>query len=172
MKSNNALIILWQGKELSDDDVHLVAEVLCRKGCIQSSNDITIVKKDENAIAKSLLATTVAETSFVVDDSKRFVNVHEEVENAIIYIGERFDASLKGTNTVTGLVTFTMNLTAAVTAARNNIDETTHDSALLNAISIIKKNCNSINYNSTLAKSHHFTKKVVEVICNVYNACM
>lgn len=170
MKSSNALIILWHGRELSDDDVHLVAEVLCRKGCIKSSDDITIVKKDESAIAKSLLATTVAETSFVVDNSER--NVHDEVESAIVYIGERFDASLKGTNTVTGLVTFAMNLTAAVTAARNNIDKTTHDSALLNAVSIIKKNCSSINYNSTLAKSHHFTKKVVEVICNVYNACM
>lgn len=170
MKSSNALIILWHGRELSDNDVHLVADILCRKGCIQSSDDITIVKKDENAIAKSLLATAAVETSFVADGLK--TSVHEEVENAIIYIGERFDASLKGTNTVTGLVTFAMNLTAAVTAARNNIEETTHDSALLNAVSIIKKNCTSINYNSTLAKSHHFTKKVIEVICNVYNACM
>ena len=170
MKSSNALIILWQGKELPDTDLGTIAKFIADRRCTESVNDVTIIKKDEDAIAKSLLATAVAEVSFVVDNSER--NVHDEVENAIIYISERFDASLKGTNTVTGLVTFAMNLTAAVTAARNNIEETTHDNALLNAVSIIKKNCSSINYNSTLAKSHHFTKKVVEVICNVYNACM
>ena len=166
MKSSNALIILWHGRELSDNDVHLVADILCRKGCIQSSDDITIVKKDENAIAKSLVATTVAETSFVVDNSER--NVHDEVESAIVYIGERFVDSLKGTNTTTGLIAFAMNLTAAVTSARNSIDKNQHDYALLNAIEIMKENCNVINTSAPLAKQYRFTNKVVEVICQTY----
>lgn len=169
MKSSNALIILWHGKELPDRDMSVVATLLANRGCAESVNDITIVKKDDAAIAKSILGTAVKETAFVVDMKK---DPAEDVSNAVIYIGERFEASLKGTNTVTGLMAFAMNLAAAVAAARNTIDETTHDSALLNAISIIKKNCASINYNSTLAKSHHFTKKVVEVICNVHDTCM
>lgn len=168
-KGSNALIILWHGKELPDNEMSVIASFLVNRRCVESINDVTIVKKDESAIAKSLLANTAVETSFDVIGSKD--DVRNEVESAIVYIGKRFEDSLKGTNTVTGLMTFTMNLTAAVTAARNNIDETTHDTALLNAISIIKKNCDSINYNSTLAKSHHFTKKVIEVICNVYNTC-
>lgn len=166
MKSSNALIILWHGRELSDDDVHLVAEVLCRKGCIQSSDDITIVKKDENAIAKSLLATAATETSFVVDGFKR--DVRNEVESAIVYIGERFEDSLKGTNTTTGLIAFAMNLTAAVTSAKNSVDKSQHDYALLNAIEIIKKNCNAINTSASLARQYRFTNKVVEVICQTY----
>lgn len=170
MKSNNALIILWHGKEFPDDEMLVIARCLANRGCVESVDDITIVKKDDAAIAKSILGTAVKETAFVVDMKKQ--DPTEDLSNAVIYIGERFEASLKGTNTVTGLVTFAMNLTAAVTAARNNIDETMHDTALLNAISIIKKDCASINYNSTLAKSHHFTKKVVEIICNVHDTRM
>ena len=169
MKSNNALVILWHGKEFPDDDMSVIAALLANRGCAESIKDITIVKKDEAAIAKSILGNAVKETAFVVDMKK---DPTEDVSNAVIYIGERFEASLKGTNATTGLVTFAMNLAAAATAAKNTIDETVHDSALLNAISIIKKNCASINYNSPLAKTHHFTKKVVEVICNVHDTCM
>lgn len=170
MKSSNALIILWHGNELPDKDMSVLAALLANRGCAESINDITIVKKDDAAIAKSILGTAVKETAFVVDMKKQ--DTAEDLSNAVIYIGERFEASLKGTNTVTGLIAFAMNLAAAATAAKNTIDETTHDSALLNAISIIKKNCASINYNSTLAKSHHITKKVVEVICNIHDTCM
>lgn len=173
MKNNNAIIILWQGNDIPEYLVDKIQTILLTNG-ICEGQDLTIVVKDENSIANAILRDTVNKHCNVESDIIRFAKEPESdaIEHAVVYIGGRFEDSLKRTNTMSGLVTFAMNLTAAVTAARNNLEETEHDNALLNAVSIIKKNCTSINYNSTLAKSHHFTKKVVEVICNIHDTCM
>lgn len=167
MKANNALVLLWKGDQLPDYLVKKVAEVLITNSvCIPEM--LTMKVLDEDAVTNALL-------SKVSDGSATIVNVEgntideEAVKHSVIYIGKRFEASLKGTNgTIGNITSFAIELSNAVTTARRNmsfIGVGTNDE-LLTAIKVLSTT-NAI-IPASLAKKYHFTQSVVDVIKRVY----
>ena len=168
MKANNALILLWAGESIPDYMVQKVAEVLITGGlCIPEM--LTIKYKDENSIANALLRDDLSKDGIIIE--KKSTGTPEEVKQAIIYIGERFKASLSGTNSSSGnLAMFAIELNNAVITARRNISFTGVGSQdeLLTAIEIIST-VDAIVPQS-LVRKYHFTQNVIDVIKKIYNS--
>lgn len=167
MKVNNALVLLWEGNQLPDYLVKKVAEVLIVNGiCIPEM--LTVKLLDEDAVTKAILrdASKVAVDTTVKPDR----NLAEAVKQAVIYIGKRFEDSLKDTNGHEHNLVFAINLSNAVTTARRNmsfIGVGTNDE-LLTAIEILSTTNAVIP--ASLAKKYHFTQDVVNVIKEVYRS--
>lgn len=168
MKANNALVLLWKGDQLPDYLVKKVAELLITNG-ICTPEMLTIKVLDEEAVTKAVIKDidcAVAGSTATVDH-----NLAEAVKQAVVYIGKRFEASLKGTNGPIGnIALFAIELSNAVATARRNtsfIGVGTNDE-LLTAIEILST-INAV-IPSSLAKKYHFTQNVVDVIKKVYDS--
>ena len=162
--NNNALVLLWMGENLPDYLVEKIAEILLNNGiCIPEM--LTIKYKDEDGLANTLIrdANTNKIQFETVDNSN---NIAEAVKQSVIYIGKRFEASLKGTNG--NLALFALELNAACISARDIISfsGTNSGTEILKAVEILATTDAIIP--SPLAKKYHFTQNVVEVIKKVY----
>lgn len=148
MKSNNALVITWIGEPASDGVVQAIAEVLINNVTIPEL--LTIVKKDEDAIATALLKSS-EEYSVENNDAKT---------SAIVYIGKRFESTLSSNGG--DYVPFTMALLKAIADAKRQ--HTEEGTALINAIKIIVE----MTRVPKIANMYHINKGVIDVIRQVY----
>ena len=162
MKNNNAIIILWQGRDVSEYIIERIQTFLVSNG-ICEPQDMTVVLKDENSIANAILRDTVNKHCNVESNIIRFAKEPESatIEHAVVYIGGRFEASLSNT------IGFTVDITQQVLEAKSRSIKTTEDDRLLAAIEIIAKNKASIS--NTLARKYHFNTSVVKIITDIYN---
>ena len=164
---NNALVLLWKGNAIPDYLIKEIAEILAsKKVCMPEL--LTIVSKDDDAIASALIKDICAKGEETTISS---TSTQDAINNAVIYIGERFKNSLSGTNGPIGNVAiFAIELSNAVATSRRNISFVgvgTNDE-LLTAIEILSTVNGKIP--SNLAKKYHFTQNVVEVIKKIYNS--
>ena len=165
---NNAVVLLWKGKNIPDYIVEKVAEILINSGvCIPEM--LTIKVLDDDAVAKAV----VREVSSVNVESsiKTDCNLAEAVKQSVIYIGKRFEASLKGTNGASGNIgMFAIELTNAVRTERYNTSfiGVGTNNELLTAIEILSTTNAVIP--ASLAKKYHFSQDVVEIIKKVHHS--
>jgi hypothetical protein len=164
----NALVVLWKGEQLPDYLVRKIAEILITNG-ICTPEMLTIKVLDETAITNAAIQSancTVTGQFTKVDD-----NVAEAVKQSIIYIGKRFEDSLKGANGPIGnIATFAIELSNAVITAKRNmsfIGVGTRDE-LLTAIEVLSTTSAVIP--SSFAKKYGITQNVIEVIKKVYKS--
>lgn len=150
MKSNNALIITWIGEPASDGVVQAIAEVLVNNVTIPEL--LTIVKKDEDAIATALLKSSEESATVTSTDAKT---------SAIIYIGKRFESTLCSTGG--DYIPFAMALLKAIADAKRQ--HTEEGVALVNAIKIVVE----MDRMPKIANMYHITKGAIEVIKQVYH---
>lgn len=150
MKSNNALIITWIGEPATENVVKNVAEYLvnCK---LTMPELITVIQKDEDAIATALLRSSEI-TEEPATDAKT---------SAVILIGKRFDDTLISTNG--DYVPFTMALLHAIAEAKKK--HTEEGVALINAVEIIAK----MDKAPKIARMYHMTDKAINVIRQIYN---
>ena len=168
MKANNAVVLIWQGDKLPDYLATKIAEVLITNGvCIPEM--LTVKVLDEDAVTNALLNKVSVSSNITV--VKTANELAEEVKQAVVYIGKRFEGSLKGTNGPIGnIAAFAIELSNAVAVARRNtsfIGVGTSDE-LLTAIEILSTTNAVIP--SPLAKKYHFTQNVVDIIKKVYHS--
>ena len=167
MRANNALVLLWKGDQLPDYLAKKVAEVLTTSGvCIPEM--LTIKVLDEDAVTNAVIRNVYDSGNVKVVKTE---DEAEAVKQAVIYIGKRFEGSLKGTNGPIGNITsFAIELSNAVAIARCNtsfIGVGTADE-LLTAIEILSTT-NAV-VPASLAKKYHFTQNVVDVIKKIYHS--
>ena len=162
MKNNNAIIILWQGRDVSKYIIERIQTFLVSNG-ICEPQDMTVVLKDENSIANALLRDTVNKHCNVESNIVRFVKEPEStaIEHAVVYIGGRFEASLSNT------IGFTVDITQQVLEAKSRSFKTAEDNSLLAAIEIIAKNETSIP--TALLRKGHLNQSLVKIITDIYN---
>lgn len=162
--SRHAIIIMYTGEDVSRDVLKNLSDTLIINN-IAIPELTTVVYKDEAEIANVLLRSAGEE----VPAEK--TPLTKAIENAVIYIGERFKESLRGANGPIGnIAMFAIELSSAVTEARRNTSFTGVGTRneLLTAIEILSTNEGTIP--SSLAKKYHFTQNVVEVIKKIYNS--
>lgn len=168
MKANNALVLLWKGDQLPDYLVKKVAEVLLTNS-ICTPEMLTIKVLDEDAVTNALIRNACVSDNITV--ARNNEDLMEAVKQSVIYIGKRFEASLKGTNGPIGnIALFAIELSNAVSTAKRNtsfIGVGTNDE-LLTAVEILSTTAAVIP--ASLAKKYHFTQNVVDVIKKVYHS--
>lgn len=163
--NNNALVILWKGKELPDYLAQKVAEILITNGiCIPEM--LTMKYMDEESVAKALVRDNANRINVFDEDRKDIIA--ETVKQSVIYIGKRFEASLTGTNG--NLAQFAIELKNAIMDTRNStvFNAVGTEPQLLKAVEIIATTTAIIP--AALAKKYHFSQNVVEVIKMVYKS--
>ena len=161
--SNNALVLLWKGQNLSDNLIKKIAEVLLtNEVCIPEM--LTIKYKDEESVANALIRDCVFMSQDI--DEENPDRALEAVKQAVIYIGTRFRSTLSVPNG--DLTAFTIELSLAFRDEKNmeEIESSTH--ALYNAVEIIATKKAIIPH--TLARKYHLTQKVCDIIKKIYNA--
>jgi len=167
--NKNALVLLWTGNDLPDYLVTKIAEILTANR-ITVPELLKVVYKDQEGLAQCLVreANGVSTVKFdVTDDS-----LAKAIEQAVTYIGKRFEASL--TNAKGNLVQFAIELQSALSQARSNIGfnslnmlSETDDKALIKAVELLSTVPATIP--APLAKKYHITKSVCDVIKQIYN---
>lgn len=165
----NALVIFWTGNDMPDYLVGKIAETLTTNG-VTVPELLKVVYKDQEGLTKCLIheANSVSTIKFdITDDS-----LAKALEQAIIYIGKRFEVSLA--NAKGNLVPFAIELQSALSKARSNIgfnilnmSEDTDDRALIKAVELISTT--SAVVPASLAKKYHMTKNVFDVIKQIHN---
>lgn len=162
--NSHALVIMWNGDDLPDYISQKIGEMLIVNN-ISKAENVTVVYKDANGIASSLLRDL---TNLRQDNDADATA--EAIRNAAIYIGKRFEASLTSTNSIGNLTTFAIELSNAVTLARRSLSFTSVGSSdeLLSAIEILSTKEGTIP--SAIARKYHITQNVINVIKKVYNS--
>lgn len=163
--NNNALIVLWNGKNLPDYLVQQIAEVLTTNGiCIPEM--LTIKYMDETSVSHALIRDVEVEPIVATQDESA---QQAAIKSAVIYIGTRFKTAL-ASKEFDNNIAFAIELYNAVAdAKKRNISfvETERDDKLLTAVKIISEETGTIP--AALARKYHFTQSVVNVIKKVYN---
>lgn len=167
MSNKNAIVIVWEGKEIPDQ---LTTEI-CRMlfdNKITYPEMLTCRVYDAKGISDAIIRDiTVTEEKTTFSDE----SAEEAVKKAIVFIGERFEASLADTK---NSWVFAFELRNAVCDARRNIGfnilsgEHSANKALLNAVEIIATKDAMIS--ASFAKKYHITQVVVDIIKNVYES--
>lgn len=158
MSKKHILILMWDGKELSEDALSQIATVLVQHR-ITVPELLTSVYKDEQGIADSL----VKEVSVFKVEAEN--DNAEALKAAIIYIGKRFEVAL--TNTNGDLSTFAAELSNACTIDRVEMRWNGGvKSELLKAVDIISEADAIIP--PSLARKYHFSSRVVAIIKQVH----
>lgn len=167
--NKNAVVILWTGNDLPDMLVKQIADILISNG-ITVPELLKIVYKDQEGLAQCLIKESngVSTVKFDVTDDE----TAKAVEQAVIYIGKRFEVSLM--NTKGNLVQFAIELQSALSKARNsigfnslNVLSNMEDNALIKAVELLSTVPAVIPV--PLAKKYHITKPVCDIIKQIYN---
>ena len=157
MSKKHALILMWDGKELSEDALSQIATVLVQRK-ITVPELLSSVYKDAEGIAESLVKEVVNIKAEAED------NAAEALKAAIIYIGKRFEVALTNTN---DLSTFAAELSNACTIDRVEMRwNGGAKSELLKAVDIISEADAIIP--PSLARKYHFSSRVVAIIKQVH----
>ena len=165
MSNKNAIVIIWEGKEIPDQ---LTTEIchMFFDNKITYPEMLTCRVYDAKGISDTIIRdiTVTEEKTTFSDESDE-----EAVKNAIVFIGERFEASLADTK---NSWVFAFELKNAVCNARRSIGfnimsaEHNANKALLNAVEVIATK--DVKISTNFAKKYHITQVVVDIIKNVY----
>lgn len=167
--NKNALVILWTGNDMPDYLVEKIAETMTTSG-ITVPELMKIIYKDQEGLAQCLVreANGVSTVKFDVADN----DLAKAIEQAVIYIGKRFEVSLASAKG--NLIPFAIELQSALSKARSNIgfnilnmSSDTDDKALIKAVELLSTIPAVIP--ASLAKKYHITKGVCDVIKQIHN---
>lgn len=159
MTANNAIVVLWSGNNLPDYLSQKIGELLINNGICEPEN-ITIIYKDSDGVAKSLIHDTMCNE--IVQNVSKNPEL-EAITHSVVYIGKRFEPLI---DTNGSLLQFAITLASEAKMAKKNAYRTADENALLSAIEIIVNNYALIP--KSLAKEYRFTTRVVNVIREVY----
>lgn len=158
MSKKHVLILMWDGKELTEAAINQVATALVQHR-ITVPELLTSVYKDAEGIADSL----IKEVSIVKAEAEN--DNAEALKAAIVYIGKRFEVAL--TNTNGDLSTFAAELSNACTVDRVEMRwNGGGKSELLKAVDIISEADAIIP--PSLARKYHFSSRVVAIIKQIH----
>lgn len=167
--NKNALVILWTGNDMPDYLVEKIAETMTTSG-ITVPELMKIIYKDQEGLAQCLVreANGVSTVKFDVADN----DLAKAIEQAVIYIGKRFEVSLASAKG--NLIPFAIELQSALSKARSNVGfnflnmvADTDDKALIKAVELLSTIPAVIP--ASLAKKYHITKSVCDVIKQIHN---
>lgn len=150
--ANNAILILYSGNEMPDILVEKMVGMIVQHGVAVPEN-ITVVVKDADAIAKALIRENCEHISFV----ENRISEDEAIKNAAVYIGTTFESSIRNT------AMFAIELSCAV----NKASIANKESNLLKAIEILSTKSGVLP--KAIARKYHFTSEILNVIKKVYN---
>lgn len=146
------ILISYDGMQLSDKDVAVLAnrltDILDRHAVSGSVIDINTLTKEELIDRLLLGMTSVKEMKIPTEE--------EAIENAVVYIGEKFKQFLTGPNT--SYVGFVVALTEALHK---------DDDLLKKSAYILSTHSGKVK--STTARKYGFTKSIFEAIAQVYS---
>ena len=167
MKVNNhALILLWRGKNLPDYLLEKIGEVLTVNG-VTVPELLKATYMDQEGIAQALVRDSgkiIFDVDSVEDETLTAIN------NAIVYIGERYKSLLSHKQYLGFAVTLSGDVNKANINTSFNVENINeNDKALLNAVEILATS----NLNNTeITKKYNISKQVLNIITQVYNQHM
>lgn len=153
----NAVVLVWHGNPLPDYIVGKLAETLCLNGVCIPEN-LTMKYFDQDSLPDALINSTVN----IVKTAKVEDNIEEALKSAIIYIGTEFESILRKGD----LEDFKMHLAARYILDKDLSPYNT-EKVLTKAVEIIATTRAIIP--GGFAARYHFSKKVIQVIKNVYS---
>lgn len=169
LNKKNALVLLWTGNPIDVNTINSLKDVLVKDG-VTIPELLTIVSKDDEGIAESMIRDNGEYALKIKINNDK--NTEDAVNNAVVYIGERFKDSLAVAKKNIGQ--FTLELCSALQKEKYPWiiegfipSPTEHAKALLNAVEIIATKKASIPL--SLAKKYNITQKVIDVIIQIYN---
>lgn len=163
MHANHSIVILWAGNNCPDEVIEAIANVIATSG-VAIPELMTIQYKDQDGLAALLTKEAIAATQAKSENS-----IESALENAIKFIGIKYENELKVGNRVP---LFAMKLQKDASDAYsmrgfNMLDPESNPRSLWKAIEIIATADGVIP--PTLAKKYHFNNTVVSIIKHIYN---
>lgn len=148
MNKPGMILILYKGEELPTAAAVAIAEVCKQYGIVDTVEDLTVVYKDAEGIAKMIAGMNITVNTRTTQQA--------EIEEAVKYIGKRFKRKL-----TEGLASGNLRgFAIALAVAGNDEEEVSH------AIKVIATKNGKIS--KELQLNNNFNSEVVDIIRHVY----
>jgi len=163
----NIVVIQYIGNDLPDYIPEYIGNLLVDNGLALGEN-ITITYLDQEDIKNALVKGACNIAGGANKSISIAVESHEDaLQNALRYIGGRFEASL--TNNKGNASVFAVKLASEYNSSKHAMLKDENAVALVNAVDIIATT-HELIIPTNISRRYHITKQVAEVIKFVYNA--
>ena len=159
-----ALVILYNGNELTEDAALNIARQMAYSGTVKSPNEVTIVYKDAETVANALLAAethddhlggrVISINGIKINDSNED---QEKITAAVSFIGNMFEKELIEAKKTHNYAKFAVGLISAMTL----------NPTLKKSMEIITT-CSGV-ISKELQRRFNFTENTVEAIKQAYS---
>lgn len=144
-----ALTFLYVGKEITEEQVTAIVEHMEFLGIVASIENVTVIYKDEKAIADAIIATERKE----LETASKSATENESIVAAISHVGKMFKEDLAIAKSSKNYAPFIVHV----------IQSTANDYTLQRSIDIIA----SSKIPSTLLRQYGLTDKAVSAIKSI-----